>query len=86
MPFPGGSRDKALRGSTYQLGIEVPVLRDGLGNALLQEEIKRACAAQCAPNSDKGYHQIYKARSEVEAQWAQRTPALSIAAKGLLRV
>jgi hypothetical protein len=57
-----------------------------LGNALLQQEIECACATQCAPNSDKGDDQIYKAWSEVETQRAQRTPALSIAAEGLLRV
>lgn len=73
-------------GLAYQLGVEVPILRDGLRNTLLQQEVQRASAGQHPPHGDHSHDHINEAWSQVKACRTEGTPALGIGAEGLLAV
>lgn len=63
----------------------MPILRNGLRNALLQEYVQSSCAGKDAPNGNGGHDRINEAWSNVKSERTERTPALSIATEGLLR-
>lgn len=62
----------------------MPILRDGLWNTLLQQEIERASTGKHSPYGDHSNDHIDEAWSYVKSRRTEGAPSFGISAEGLL--